>query len=131
MNLRTRRAIDLVQNRDVPAAQTEIAGYLGKTLTLTIDWDTFEDVSEDTVFSVNGLGLKKVAGAMLMATNEEFVKNAFVDALAAAHFEHVGMSTDKALSLEEATLRLAINFADLYEGGFTEQEIFDFLMDIL
>ena len=131
MNLRTRRAMDLVQSRDVPEAQEEIERYLGHPLALEIEWETFASTDENTVFSVNGLGLKKVAGAMLIASGEEFVKKAIAEALQSVHFRYVGASADKAISIDGDALHLAINFADPYEGAFSDQEIYDFLMDSL
>lgn len=131
MGLRERRAIDLVKNRDIPEAQREIQTYLGTSFPLNVDWSTIEDAGEDAVFSVNGMALKKISGAMLTASHDEFVKKEFAKAIKGVEISHVPNNSDKNLVVADGIIHLKVNFNDIYDGAFSDSEIYDALMDAL
>lgn len=131
MGLKEKRAIEAVRTRDLPTCEAEIERYLGVGLPISVDWDGLEAAGEDAIFAVNGMGLRKLAGAMLIASNDAFVKGAFVDALTGLGLVHVPDNASKGVFLSDGVATLRVNFTDTAGGQLTDQQIFNALMEAL
>lgn len=131
MGLREKRAIEIVKDRDLPAVTEEISGYIGTSPTIEVAWDSLESAGEDAVFSVPGMGLRRIASVMLMASRDKVIKEAFAQQIKTVRLEHVAESAAKAADFADGTLTLKLNFADTFEGVISDQEIYDKLLDTL
>lgn len=131
MGLKEQRAIEIVRTRDLPACEAEIERYIGVRLPVEVDWSALDTSGEDAVFSVNGMALRRVASAMLTASHDATVKTAFATSLKGFRIVPVTDSELKAVSLDTGTVVIAVNFADSYDGGPSDQDIYNTLLDAL
>lgn len=131
MGLREERAIALVKERSFPAVENEIKDTIGSTIPIEVDWASVETAGEDGIFSIEGMAFRKIIGAMLIASHEDFTKKAFAERISGFHVSHVPENAQKAIKVADSRVSLQVNLTDTYEGQFSDQELFDALMDQL
>ncbi|MBE9041206.1 hypothetical protein IQ235_10490 [Oscillatoriales cyanobacterium LEGE 11467] len=128
MGLREKRIIHQLQNKTIPAYEAAWAKKAGTKIKLQVDWDSFSDCNEEILERVERFGLKKISEAIDAVCVDNLGKEAIQDGLKAIDLKHVPDRASVAASMANTTLKVCVDFSDIYKGyvsEFTIQEVLE------
>lgn len=127
MGLEEKRKIKEYQDAIIPERSKELEEIVGAAIPYEIDWSSFAEDAEALRF-LDNLSFHRINMAMRTICTDDLGKEAIQDAIRAIRLRNVQSKEEMSLTVEDATLSMALNYAKGTEGYFSDNEIRNALM---
>ena len=128
MGLAEKKVMKEIQENVLPSAKATLESIVGKTVEVTVDWDTFQSV--DALKDLEGTAFGRIEDGIKLVCGDDLGKEAIAETVSEVKVSYVP-GAEKRIDMKDGIFHVAGGWGDSLSDVFTDRDYKNFLEENL